>query len=375
VPAHGLPYGTQYGVHLPGHRRRLPTQTSQDLGPFQPGDRIWANYKGQGKWYPAKLNKVRVSDGCQRCRGAGVRPDPEGVKAVIHNAHIPGLPEPIASLIAELANDLGCDACGGYGYFYSVTYDDSRNQQFRTKNKHVRRRFCHHCGQDHGSDYSKNLNLLTKPCEACRFGLHRLCGGTEALPKRSSDTDKYCATCECTGEVIVTEYDTSKKCPEVVKGRKLGVEVIRDHYHGKLNGWYHRREASQWPPRRWSRERQKEAGYDVPRMFLQRAHAWYENDDGSLYIYWEPRENLWFLNGVTGSEIRCYYKAHGDPSLPPYEGWKHGDRYKYNGAYSLVMNARKNRDVTLRVESRNPCRFQTPVKKRYSSDSWADDDF
>merc|ERR1711964_808911 len=53
---------------------------------------------------------------CQSCQGTRVRADPKGMKAAIISANIPGLPNVIATLIAEFANDLQCDACLGSGH-------------------------------------------------------------------------------------------------------------------------------------------------------------------------------------------------------------------------------------------------------------------
>merc|ERR1711964_814707 len=87
-----------------------------------------------------------------------------------------------------------------------------------------------------------------------------------------------------------------------------GVEVTGAGI-ARVNGWYHRREASEWPLQ-WSP-----------------AYPWYAKDDGSFcYIYWEPRVRYWFCNGTrayynTNDEsILQYYKAHGVPALPPAGG-------------------------------------------------------
>jgi len=83
---------------------------NQDLEPFQPGDRIEANYKGQGEWYPAKFDGEHDTPG-----------------------------------------------------FYKVTYDDLPNREGRTKKEDVR----HMAKHDYlvFGNYYNPLNLA--PCKKC----------------------------------------------------------------------------------------------------------------------------------------------------------------------------------------------------------------
>merc|ERR1711964_326089 len=63
-------------------------------------------------------NKFAKSFRCRHCEGAKMYPDPEGVKAAIDSAHVPGLTGVIANLIAEFAHALRCKPCGGTGFVY-----------------------------------------------------------------------------------------------------------------------------------------------------------------------------------------------------------------------------------------------------------------
>jgi len=72
-------------------------------------------------------DEIRILEptSCRNCCnswGTGAVPDPKGVKAAIDSANLPGLPDPIATMISEFANDIQCDTCSGTGSSNDGTY-------------------------------------------------------------------------------------------------------------------------------------------------------------------------------------------------------------------------------------------------------------
>jgi len=106
-------YGSKEGSYIGGESDvvlKFQNGQNQDLEPFQPGDRIEANYKGQGEWYPAKFDGEHDTPG-----------------------------------------------------FYKVTYDDLPNREGRTKKEDVR-----HMAKHDYLVFGKYYNPLNKaPCQKC----------------------------------------------------------------------------------------------------------------------------------------------------------------------------------------------------------------
>merc|ERR1711964_394141 len=72
------------------------------------------------------------------------------------------------------------------------------------------------------------------------------------------------------------------------------------------NGWYHRRESAEGPPRAcpWTRDEWVCRTGDRP---------WFEKDDG-CYIVWLSKFKAWFC---CGADCCVYYLARSQASLPP----------------------------------------------------------
>jgi len=82
-------------------------------------------------------DEIRILEptSCRNCCnvnwwGTGAVPDPKGVKAAIDSANLPGLPDPIATMIAEFANDIQCDTCSGSGLANDGTYSPMHKATF-----------------------------------------------------------------------------------------------------------------------------------------------------------------------------------------------------------------------------------------------------
>lgn len=120
-----------------------------------------------------------------------------------------------------------------------------------------------------------------------------------------------------------------------------GVEVI-GAANAIYNGWYHRRKASEGPPKGWGYDYMPHLSWGYDNWVKDSAHYYYEKDDGNCccHIGSTTRGKTWLLttkqNGEAGY-VTIRYKATGTPhpspllslryGSPPAKGWK---TYKFN---------------------------------------------
>merc|ERR1711964_622310 len=299
----GLPYGTQFGVPLPGHRRRLPPIESRKANadpdptstqdepktPMSNGPEIPAFFNAGdadgGNYIPEFVRFLRFNE-------------PKAKKPIRCNEPKKPIPNdtetPAAKVCDSGKNTRSPKAANvGDGVNYNPDNEEPKKSMSKDTETSAAKKKTEKCPKNHAlTQFTVGSGRYGGTSGTCD-----VCGRSVALGERVLNCFQ-CNWWKC------TDCQAEAPHPHDV--------VVMGAGSAQVNGWYHRRKPSDGPPWQF-------VGTDEEWKLGTNGRPWFQKDDGCC-IYGDsslvPPE--WRCRGGNGVLL---YDVESDAALPPAKGW------------------------------------------------------